>query len=35
VEQGVEVLAYKAKISTKEIQLINKLPIALPADAKI
>lgn len=35
VEQGVEVLAYKAKISTKEIELINKLPIALPADAKI
>lgn len=35
VEQGVEILAYNTKISTQEIELINKLPIALPAGARI
>ncbi len=35
IEQGVEVLAYKAKINTQEIELISKVPIALQADAKI
>ena len=35
VEQGVEIMAYRAKISTQEIELINKVPIASQADAKI
>lgn len=34
VEQGVEILAYKAKITTKEIELISKLPITLPEDLR-
>lgn len=34
-ELGIEVIAYNAKISTQEIELIHKLPIASQADAKI
>lgn len=35
LQQGVEVLAYKAKISTQEIKLNNKLPIHLQVIAKL
>jgi len=35
LEHGVEILAYKAAISTQEITLANKLPIQLQAIAKL
>lgn len=34
INQGVEILAYKAKITTEEIELINKIPITIQAVAK-